>query len=191
MRTAEGAGGSWFQLLLRTSPARGRTGVFGRAFRRSARERSRGDFEGQWAAAVLRAMSPASLLSRATLATNPMSTPPQTPDPLHRLLDRWGEATPPQPAPLTAEVWRQIAREKAPAAAPGWRERINTIFARPSFAAAFVAACVLLGLFLAEVRTSRRQAEYGAQLAQGYLRLIDPLLAAGAESDAAPETTKP
>lgn len=110
-----------------------------------------------------------------------MSNPPEEPDPLHRLLDRWSEATPPLPGQLSAEVWRRIAREKATTASPGWTERLHAIFARPSFAAAFVAACVLLGLFLAELRSSRRQADYGAQVAQDYLRLIDPLLAAGAE----------
>jgi hypothetical protein len=35
---------------------------------------------------------------------------------------------------------------------------------------------MLLGLFLAEARSSRLQAEYGARLAQNYLHLIDPLL---------------
>ena len=50
------------------------------------------------------------------------------------------------------------------------------MFSRPSFAVAFVAACMLLGLFLAEVRLSRLQAERSAQLAQSYLRLIDPLM---------------
>jgi hypothetical protein len=116
-----------------------------------------------------------------------MSTPPDDSDPLHRLLDRWSETTPRPPAPVAAEVWRRIAREKTSTANPRWTERLHAIFARPSFAAAFVAACVLLGLFLAEIRTSRRQAEYGAQLAQGYLRLIDPLLAAGAETGVAPK----
>lgn len=117
-----------------------------------------------------------------------MSIPPDEPDPLHRLLDRWGETTPPPPGQLSAEVWRRIAHDRTSTAAPGWMDRLHAIFARPSFTAAFVAACVLLGLFLAELRSSRRQAEYGAQLAQGYLRLIDPLLAAGAEPAVAPKT---
>jgi len=59
---------------------------------------------------------------------------------------------------------------------PGWWARMEVAFARPSFAAAFVIACVLLGLFLAEARISRLQAERSAQLAKSYLRLIDPLL---------------
>ena len=108
-----------------------------------------------------------------------MSNHPEEPDPLDPLLDRWGRAVPPSPGPLAPEVWRRIAHDQAEAPAPGWIERVHAMFARPSFAATFVAACMLLGLFLAEMRASRRQAEYGAQLAQNYLRLIDPLLSAG------------
>ncbi len=92
---------------------------------------------------------------------------------LERLLECWGRQTPPQPCSVAPEVWRR-AREAA--ARPGWLERVNAVFARPSFAAAFVVACVLLGLFLAEARSSRLQAEYGARLAQRYLQLVDPLL---------------
>ncbi len=54
--------------------------------------------------------------------------------------------------------------------------------ARPAFAAAFVAACLLLGLFLAEIRLTRLQAERTAALEQSYLRLVDPLFRAS-ESD--------
>lgn len=53
---------------------------------------------------------------------------------------------------------------------------MDRAFARPSFAAAFVIACVLLGLFLAEARLSRLQVERNTDLAKRYLRLIDPLL---------------
>jgi hypothetical protein len=76
---------------------------------------------------------------------------------------------------VAPEVRRRLARAEVPRA-ESWLERVHATFARPSFAATFVAACVLLGLFLAEARSSRHQAEYGAQLAQSYLRLIDPLL---------------
>jgi hypothetical protein len=56
---------------------------------------------------------------------------------------------------------------------------------------AFVAACTLLGLFLAEVRLSRLRSEHDAQLVQSYLRLIDPLLDTAATTpsdDAAPQS---
>jgi hypothetical protein len=44
---------------------------------------------------------------------------------------------------------------------------------------------MLLGLFLAEVRLSRLHAERGVQIAQSYLRLIDPLMDATAVKVAA------
>ena len=96
-------------------------------------------------------------------------------DPLDPLLDRWRE-TPEPPPHLAAEVWRRIAVVESRAERPGLFARIEAAFARPSFAVAFVAACMLLGLFLAEVRLSRLHAERGVQIAQSYLRLIDPLI---------------
>jgi len=96
-------------------------------------------------------------------------------DPLDQLLDRW-RATPEPPSRLTQEVWRRIAVAERPAERPGWLARLETAFARPSFAVAFVMACLLLGMFLAEARLSRLHAARGVQLAQSYLRMIDPLL---------------
>ncbi len=99
-----------------------------------------------------------------------MKTPP---DPLDPLLDRWSET--PEPSPrLAAHVWQQIAtREQARPL--GWRQAIDGWFGRPVFAAGFVTACALLGLFLAELRVSQMQRERNAQLARSYLLLIDPL----------------
>ncbi len=65
-------------------------------------------------------------------------------------------------------------------------QRLDAAFARPSFASAFVAACVLLGLFLAEARLTRIHAAQGAQLARSYLQLIDPLLAASQDTHPQP-----
>lgn len=96
-------------------------------------------------------------------------------DPLDSLLDRWC-ATPEPPAHLTTEVWRRVAIVDSRAERPPLLARIEAAFMRPSFAIAFVAACMLLGLFLAEVRLARLHAERGAQIAQNYLRLIDPLM---------------
>jgi len=104
--------------------------------------------------------------------TNPMHPPF---DPLDALLDRWNE-TPEPPANLTPEVWRRVAVMESRAEKPGFLARVEAMFARPSFAVAFVAACMLLGLFLAEIRLSRLEAERSTQLAQSYLRLIDPLI---------------
>jgi len=100
-------------------------------------------------------------------------------DPLDDLLERWQAESP--PAPMAPEVWRRIAAaESAPAtvnAPAGWLARLETVFTRPSFAVVFVTACVFLGLFLAEARLARLQAERNAQVARQYLELIDPLFA--------------
>lgn len=99
-------------------------------------------------------------------------------DPLDPLLDEWG--TPPEQTPLTPEVWHRLAHVTAPARsrrarAPWWRT-LDAAFGRVSFAVAFVVACTLLGLFLAEMRVSKIRGERDRQLAETYLRLIDPLL---------------
>jgi hypothetical protein len=103
-------------------------------------------------------------------------------DPLDDLLDRC-RAAPDPSAQIALKVSRRIAGGSSPARA-GWTRRLDAAFARPSFASAFVAACVLLGLFLAEVRLSRIHAAQSAQMAQGYLQLIDPLI----ETPAAPHS---
>ncbi|HEU5080119.1 MAG TPA: hypothetical protein VFT72_12975 [Opitutaceae bacterium] len=105
---------------------------------------------------------------------------PTTPDPLDPLLDRWREVAMPKLSSeaLNHEVWRRIAdAEIAENPLTIWG-RIENAFSRPSFAAAFVAACTLFGLFLAELRVSHLQAQRNVQLAQAYIRLIDPLLQA-------------
>ncbi|MBK9990647.1 MAG: hypothetical protein IPP19_07950 [Verrucomicrobia bacterium] len=102
-------------------------------------------------------------------------------EPLDNLLDRWGQSTP-SSEPLESEVWRRIAAadnpdNDSPEVALGFLARIKAVFARPSFSIAFATACVLLGLFLVELRNSRQQAQHNLQLVQSYLRLVDPLLA--------------
>ena len=100
---------------------------------------------------------------------------PDSNDPLHELLMRC-DRTPELPAGIAAEVRRRIAAQRH-LPEIGWLTRLETVFARPSFAAAFVAACVLLGLFLAETRLSRLHAARTTQVARSYVQLIDPLLA--------------
>jgi hypothetical protein len=116
-----------------------------------------------------------------------MPTPPPPSDPLDPLLSRW-RATAPEPSDsLEPLVWRRIAakaisrpaRASLPAA-------IETLFARTSFTAVFVAACVLLGLFLAETRVSRLQAKRSGEFVLSYLRQIDPQFEATAPAVAAP-----
>jgi hypothetical protein len=107
-------------------------------------------------------------------------------DPLDNLLDQWGKTTP-APDRLEPEVWRRIAVSDNPDAAPGWLDRLKTVFARPSFSVAFAAACILLGLFLVQLHTSHQHAQRNVQLVQSYLRLIDPLLESDAGQTAAPK----
>lgn len=97
-------------------------------------------------------------------------------DPLDPLLDRWNRV-PSAPHRLEAEVWRRIAVEESDEQRPSLWDRIDAVFRRPSFACAFVVACMLAGLFVAEARLSRLHDERSAQIARSYLRLIDPLLA--------------
>ena|SRR5579859_7856163 len=99
---------------------------------------------------------------------------PSSPDPLDPLLDRWAE--PASPPPLASEVWRRIAVAETPVKPAGLAARIESWFASPPFATAFVVSCVLLGVFLAELRLLQQQRQSHAQLARNYLQLIDPLL---------------
>ena len=99
-----------------------------------------------------------------------------SPDPLDPLLERWRAAPPPLAAPVAPEVWRRIHATQVVDRRTGWWARLETAFAQPSFAVAFVTACMLFGLFLAEMRLSRLQAERNAQLARSYVRLVAPLL---------------
>ncbi len=96
-------------------------------------------------------------------------------DPLDSLLDRWNRV-PGSPSRLEAEVWGRIAVEVSDDQTTGTWDRIEAVFRRPSFACAFVIACILAGLFVAEVRLAHMHAERSAQIARSYLHLIDPLL---------------
>lgn len=108
-----------------------------------------------------------------------MKTPPPE-DPLDSLLDRW--ASTPSPSPrMTADVWQRIATGRvSDRPAQGLWRAVEMWLDRPAFAMGFVAACALLGLFLAEVRINRVQRERNTQLARSYLQLIDPLVSAPA-----------
>jgi hypothetical protein len=106
-------------------------------------------------------------------------------DPLESLLARWQREKPPSHQPLSAEVWRRIADAETPTARISIWAQIEVVFSRPSFAAAFVVACVLGGLFVAEARLSSLQADRNARLEQSYVELVDPLL----NYTARPQTT--
>ena len=72
--------------------------------------------------------------------------------------------------------------------------KLEAVFARPSFAFTFVAACMLAGLFVAEIRLSKMHAERSALFAKTYLHLIDPLISQSLpsirENQALPQATK-
>lgn len=109
--------------------------------------------------------------------TTPRPRPhaPMTPrDPLDELFAHWRAPAGPR-ADLRAKIRHEITIS-AGSENNHWLGRLEAAFARPSFAITFVAACVLLGLFLAESRISRLHAAYGAQVARNYVQLIDPLL---------------
>lgn len=103
-----------------------------------------------------------------------MKPPPD--DPLEPLLDQWSAT--PEPSPrLRADVWQKIAtRDHSPRFENSGWTTFSTWLERPAFAVAFVAACALLGVVLAELRIGQIQRERNAQLARSYLELIDPLV---------------
>ncbi len=116
-------------------------------------------------------------------------------DPLDSLLDCWGDTTPKPSDHLEAETWRRIAHAATFATESGGRHGllacIEAAFSRPSFTVAFVAACVLLGLFLAESRVSHLQEERSRHVVQNYLRLIDPLVDGGSDVEIVASVNQP
>jgi hypothetical protein len=101
--------------------------------------------------------------------------PPE--DPLDSLLNQW-DSTPALASTedLTRAVWRRIGLEESTVAGGGVWDRFAAWLLRPAATWAFVGACAMAGLFLAELRVARVQQTHNAQLARSYLRLIDPLL---------------
>jgi hypothetical protein len=95
-------------------------------------------------------------------------------DPLEPLLHQWRDET--QAHSLTGEVWREIERRDAARSTSGFLDRLEAVFARPSFSVVFVISCILFGLFLAEIRVAQIQSDRSAALARSYLQLVNPLL---------------
>lgn len=99
--------------------------------------------------------------------------PPEQ-DPLNTLLDQW--KVEPKERSLASEVWRELEHRDALSRRISLLDRLEAIFARPSFSIVFVICCVLLGLFLAEIRVAKIQSARSTALAQSYIELINPLL---------------
>lgn len=95
-------------------------------------------------------------------------------DPLDSLFKRWGESTPRVRDSIDREVWRKIANAESRPARAGWLSVFESAFSRPAFGVAFVAACMLLGLFLAEVRLSKLHKQRSAVIEASYLQLLAP-----------------
>jgi hypothetical protein len=68
---------------------------------------------------------------------------------------------------------------------------VEVIFGQPAFAAAFIAACLVLGLFLAEVRLSRAAADQNHRFIREYVRLIDPRIQSLTTPTAGPVPPRP
>lgn len=97
-------------------------------------------------------------------------------DPVDLLLDRLRGATPTPLGSVRGDVWRRIANSEYHEARPSLAERLELAFARPAFAIAFIVACVLGGLLLAEMRASQIRIQQRLQVELHYLQLVDPLL---------------
>lgn len=101
------------------------------------------------------------------------------------MFERCRDVAPEPSDSLESVVWRRIAAAENPSARRGGLlASIEAMFARTSFTAAFVAACVLLGLLLAETRVSQMQAKRSVQFVQSYLRQIDPQLGDAGDANA-------
>lgn len=98
-------------------------------------------------------------------------------DPLDSLLARWNPA-PPDTSGLREEIRREIRRRDGTKTSDGIFRRLETRFTRPAFAFLFSATCILGVLLFEARRAANREREVNAQLANQYLRLIDPLLEA-------------
>jgi len=119
----------------------------------------------------------------------PSLPPPDSLDPLFSQL----RATAPAPTDdLESRVWRRLAgKENRPPERDGLLAGIEALFARTSFTAAFVVACILFGLFLAETRVSGLQSKRSSEFVLSYLRQIDPQFNATTVSAVPPPSARP
>lgn len=109
-------------------------------------------------------------------------------DPLDDMLRALAAEAPPPLRSVRAEVHLRLRAASSVRGWARWTERIESIFRQPAFATAFVAACLLLGLFLAEVRVSVAKHAQTEAWIQEYARLIDPRRASA--TAAAPEVSR-
>ena len=95
-------------------------------------------------------------------------------DELDALFEQWQDvsATDPQ---LKHRVWTRIAAgdTRQSQALPDWLERLLGILSQPLGATAFVAASVVCGILIAEMRVNRVKSIRTEELAQNYIQLIE------------------
>ena len=93
---------------------------------------------------------------------------------LDTLLDQWQDVPEPDPQ-LKHHVWTRIAAgaDKKSKAAPDWLSQLFDILSRPLGAMAFVAASVVCGVFVAELRLNRESSIRTEELARNYIQLIE------------------
>ena len=93
---------------------------------------------------------------------------------LDALMDQWQDvpATDPQ---LKHRVWTRIAAEDSRnnQALPDWMAQLTDLLSKPMGATAFVAASIVCGILVAELRVNRQAELRTEELAQNYIQLIE------------------
>ncbi len=94
-------------------------------------------------------------------------------DKLDLLLEDWQDTPEPDPQ-LTHRVWSRIAADdnSREPLTTNWFNRFSNILSRPLGAAAFVTACVVCGITIAQFRVSYEKQARTDQLAHDYIQLI-------------------
>ena len=95
-------------------------------------------------------------------------------DELDSLLDQW-QVEPASDPQLKHRVWTRIAAgdAKSDQSLPHWLAGLLNTISKPLGATAFVAASIVCGLFIAEMRVSKIKAARTEELAKSYIQLID------------------
>lgn len=95
-------------------------------------------------------------------------------DELDVLLEQWQDVPSSDPQ-LKHRVWTRIASGDSPVSQglPEWLTRISGLLARPIGATAFVAASVVCGIFIGQLRVNQAQSARTEELAQNYIQLIE------------------
>ncbi len=93
---------------------------------------------------------------------------------LDALLDQWQDVPASDPQ-LKHRVWTRIAAGDSRKAyiLPDWLSQLTVILSKPLGATVFVAASIVCGILVAEIRLNRKTSVRTEELAQNYLQLIE------------------